>query len=59
MRLQTDLADLCIAALDSKLDSQQIDWDPRAALGVVLAAAGYPESVRTGDSINGLDAEFP
>jgi phosphoribosylamine---glycine ligase len=56
MRLKSDLVELCEAALDKKLDSVRADWDPRAALGVVLAAEGYPDSVRKGDGIAGLDA---
>ncbi len=42
MRLQSDLADLCLAAIDGKLNEHQIEFDPRAALAVVLAAGGYP-----------------
>jgi len=56
MRLRSDLVALCEAALDGKLDTAQAEWDPRAALGVVLAAGGYPDTVRKGDSIAGLDA---
>ncbi|HEX6929615.1 MAG TPA: phosphoribosylamine--glycine ligase [Gammaproteobacteria bacterium] len=55
MRLQSDLTGLVDAALDGKLDSVDCEWDPRAALGVVLAAEGYPGSVRKGDVIHGLD----
>jgi phosphoribosylamine---glycine ligase len=55
MRLQSDLTVLCEAALEGRLDSVSAEWDPRAALGVVLAAAGYPEDVRKGDVIQGLD----
>jgi phosphoribosylamine--glycine ligase len=55
-RLQSDLTLLCEAALDKKLDRVTAQWDPRAALGVVMAAGGYPESVRKGDVIDGLDA---
>jgi len=47
---------LCEAALDGRLDRTDAKWDPRAALGVVLAAGGYPDSVRKGDEIHGLDA---
>lgn len=54
-RLQSDLTDLCEAALDGKLHQVQADWDDRAALGVVLAAGGYPDTVRKGDVIHGLD----
>ena len=56
MRLRSDLVELCEAALDHRLDQVQADWDPRAALGVVLAAGGYPETVRKGDAIAGLAA---
>jgi len=56
MRLNSDLPALCEAALDGRLDQVSMDWDPRAALGVVLAAGGYPDDVRKGDVINGLDA---
>jgi phosphoribosylamine---glycine ligase len=54
-RLQSDLTTLCEAALDRRLDGVEAQWDPRAALGVVLAAHGYPEEVRTGDAITGLE----
>ena len=56
MRLQSDLVELCGAAIDHSLDGIEPRWDPRAALGVVMAAGGYPESYRTGDRIAGLDA---
>lgn len=56
MRLQSDLIALCEAALDGKLDSVTAQWDPRAAIGVVLAAGGYPDAYRKGDVISGLDA---
>jgi phosphoribosylamine--glycine ligase len=55
-RMRSDLTQLCDAALDGRLENESVDWDPRAAVGVVLAAAGYPESVRKGDRIEGLDA---
>jgi phosphoribosylamine---glycine ligase len=54
-RLSSDLTALCEAALDGRLDQVKADWDPRAALGVVLAAGGYPDSVHKGDEIRGLD----
>jgi phosphoribosylamine--glycine ligase len=54
-RLRSDLVTLCEAALDGRLDNVRADWDPRAALGVVLASAGYPDDPRTGDPIRGLD----
>ena len=56
MRLQSDLVDLCEAALDGALDRTEARWDPRAAVGVVMAAGGYPDAYRTGDPISGLDA---
>jgi phosphoribosylamine--glycine ligase len=56
LRLESDLIDLCDAAIDHALDRVEPRWDPRAALGVVMAAGGYPESYRTGDRISGLDA---
>ncbi|HRX89300.1 MAG TPA: phosphoribosylamine--glycine ligase, partial [Steroidobacteraceae bacterium] len=56
LRLQSDLVDLCEAALDGRLDDVSAKWDSRAALGVVLAASGYPDSVRKGDVITGLEA---
>ena len=55
MRLKSDLTVLCEAAVGGRLDEVAAEWDSRAALGVVLAAPGYPESVRTGDVIEGLD----
>ncbi len=54
LRLRSDLALLCEAALDQRLDQVQADWDPRPALGVVLAAGGYPAGYRKGDVISGL-----
>ena len=55
MRLRSDLVSLCNAALDGRLDQIDIHWDPRPALGVVLAAGGYPGSYRKGDVITGLE----
>jgi phosphoribosylamine--glycine ligase len=54
-RLKSDLVELCEAALAGRLDSASAEWDPRVALGVVLAAEGYPEAPRTGDAIAGLE----
>lgn len=54
MRLQSDLVTLCQAALDGKLATQSIRWDARPALGVVMAAAGYPGEVKHGEVIEGL-----
>jgi phosphoribosylamine--glycine ligase len=59
LRLRSDLVDLIEAALDGRLDAARADWDPRPALGVVLAASGYPGPVRSGDPIDGLDATAP
>ncbi|WP_018608525.1 phosphoribosylamine--glycine ligase [Uliginosibacterium gangwonense] len=58
MRLKTDLVDLVEAALAGKLDTAEADWDRRVALGVVLAAGGYPDEPRKGDVISGLDAKL-
>ena len=55
MRLQSDLAELCLAAIDGKLDSVTAKWDQRAALGVVMAAGGYPDTYRKADVISGLE----
>jgi phosphoribosylamine--glycine ligase len=55
-RMRSDLTSLCDAALDGRLAGIEVEWDPRAAVGIVLAAAGYPEDVRRGDEIHGLDA---
>jgi len=54
-RLQSDLADLCEAALAGRLHEKEANWDERAAVGVVLATEGYPENARQGDAIAGLD----
>jgi phosphoribosylamine--glycine ligase len=56
MRLQSDLAELCLAAVHGNLDQVDISWDPRPALGVVMAAGGYPGSYSKGQVISGLDA---
>ncbi|WP_127556423.1 phosphoribosylamine--glycine ligase [Saccharospirillum alexandrii] len=58
MRLQSDLVALCLAAVEGRLEGQQTRWDPRPALGVVLAAGGYPASYRSGDVISGLDTDL-
>ncbi|MGF1642707.1 MAG: phosphoribosylamine--glycine ligase [Thiotrichales bacterium] len=59
MRLQSDLVELVLAALDGRLDQIEAEWDPRAAVGVVLAAEGYPGVYRKGDPIHWLDALEP
>ena len=55
MRLKSDLVQLCLAATKGQLDQQDSQWDERAALGVVMAAGGYPDKYRKGDVIQGLD----
>ena len=55
MRLKSDLVELVEHAVKGTLDRVEAEWDRRAALGVVLAANGYPESPRAGDAIDGLD----
>ncbi|RID98951.1 phosphoribosylamine--glycine ligase [Simplicispira hankyongi] len=57
MRLKSDLLDVLAAAIDGKLDQIELQWDRRTALGVVMAAHGYPEAPRKGDAINGLPQE--
>ena len=57
MRMKSDLVELCEAALAGNLDKTGSDWDERAALGVVLAAGGYPDAYRQGDVISGLPAQ--
>ncbi|HUL95861.1 MAG TPA: phosphoribosylamine--glycine ligase [Usitatibacter sp.] len=54
MRLKSDLFEIVEHAVDGTLDRVEAEWDRRAALGVVMAAAGYPESPRKGDEITGL-----
>ena len=54
MRLKTDFTVLLEAAIAQKLDTTQVEWDSRTALGVVCAAHGYPDTVRTGDTISAL-----
>ncbi|SOY56276.1 phosphoribosylamine--glycine ligase [Cupriavidus taiwanensis] len=56
-RLKTDLVDVMEAAVSGKLDSIELDWDRRTALGVVMAAHGYPDDPRKGDAITGIPAE--
>jgi len=58
MRLDSDLVELLEAALDGRMDRIGVRWNPQPAIGVVLAAHGYPGPVRTGDAIAGLDATF-
>ena len=57
-RMRSDLTELCLAAFDGSLDSIEVEWDPRASLGVVLASGGYPGSYATGAPISGLNTDF-
>ncbi|RMG28804.1 MAG: phosphoribosylamine--glycine ligase [Gammaproteobacteria bacterium] len=59
MRLQSDLVELVEAALEGRLHACEARWDTRAALGVVMAAGGYPGGYRKGDVIEGLDQPDP
>ncbi len=54
LRMKSDLVAHCLAAIDGALDQQQTEWDSRAAVGIVLAAGGYPGSYQSGDVIHGL-----
>ena len=54
MRLKSDLVEVMLAATSEKLDTVELEWDRRVALGVVMAAAGYPMNPRKGDVITGL-----
>jgi phosphoribosylamine--glycine ligase len=56
MRLRSDLVGHCLATLDGGLANERADWDPRAAVGVVMAAGGYPDAYEKGKVISGLDA---
>jgi len=56
LRLKSDLVELIDAALDGRLEHARARWDARPAIGVVMAAGGYPGKVRSGDTIGGLDA---
>jgi phosphoribosylamine---glycine ligase len=59
MRLRSNLAQVLLSATRGELDRVMLDWDPRVALGVVMAAAGYPLNPRKGDDIKGLPADAP
>ena len=56
MRLKSSLAALCLAGAKGQLDQQAPEWDQRTALGVVMAAGGYPADYRKGDTITGIDS---
>lgn len=59
LRMKSDIVALCQAAIDGKLDECSSDWDERAAVGIVLAAGGYPGSYNKGDVISGLPETDP
>ena len=59
MRLKSDLVEVMLAATSGALDTLELQWDRRTALGVVMAAGGYPMDPRKGDLIHGLPAEAP
>lgn len=59
MRLKSDLFELLMHATDGTLDKVELEWDRRVALGVVLAAHGYPLEPRKGDAISGIPPEAP
>ncbi|HDR14466.1 MAG TPA: phosphoribosylamine--glycine ligase, partial [Desulfobacteraceae bacterium] len=54
MRFASDIVEMCHAALEEKIDQMAVEWDPRASVGVVMAAGGYPETYRKGNPILGL-----
>ncbi len=57
MRMQSDLVELCLTAIEGKLDQAESKWDSRASIGIVLAAGGYPASYSKGDVISGLPSQ--
>jgi len=59
MRLKSDLVDVFMHATEGTLDEVELQWDRRVALGVVMAAHGYPLTPRKGDAITGLPPEAP
>jgi phosphoribosylamine--glycine ligase len=58
MRLRSDLVDLCLRSFDASLAAAPIEWDPRAAVGVVMASRGYPGDYAKGAPIDGLDERY-
>ena len=58
-RLQSDLAEALLATLEGRLSEVDLHWDPRPAIGVVMAAGGYPDTYDKGDPITGLDLDRP
>lgn len=59
MRLKSDLVQTLLTVLDGRIDEVELDWDPRTALGIVLAAGGYPDSYARNKPIDGLDKTPP
>jgi len=57
LRLESDLVELAEAAVNGRLEGQKAKWDPRPAIGVVIAAHGYPAKVRVDDAVQGLDVD--
>ncbi len=57
-RLKSDLCQLCLSALEGKLDSAKAEWDQRYAVGIVMAAGGYPDSYAKGNPIKGLEDDI-
>ena len=57
MRMKSDFLSLCLKAAKQELKGEQIEWDERFALGVVMASNGYPEKYETGFPISGIDEE--
>jgi len=54
-RLRSDLLDLCLQCFDGTLGRKPVEWDPRAAVGVVMASRGYPDAYDKGQAISGLE----
>ncbi len=57
-RLESDINELCLAAIDKKLNQTTVKWDQRFAVGIVMAAGGYPENYAKGNIISGLDTQM-
>jgi phosphoribosylamine--glycine ligase len=58
-RLKSDFVNVLEHACNGTLDAVELEWDRRTAVGVVMAAAGYPDTPRKGDAIHGIPAETP
>ncbi len=56
VRMQSDLVELCLMAIDGKLESQSVDWNPQPSIGIVMAAEGYPGNYPKGAIIEGIAA---